>query len=107
MRADIISWCHACLPCATRSVGKSVRPPLRPIPVGFAYRMMQQASTGESPFFLLYGHDPQLPSEVALTPPVSRENVHLDDYKSSMLRAMREIGSTNTGEGPEKTEASA
>ena len=56
----------------------------------FAYRVTQQASTGESPFFLLYRHDPQLPSEVALTPPVSRENVHLDDYKSSMLRAMRE-----------------
>ena len=56
----------------------------------FAYRVTQQAYTGESPFFLLYGHDPQLPSEVALTPPVSRENVHLDDYKSSMLCAMRE-----------------
>ena len=34
MRADITSWCRACLPCATRSVGKSVRPPLTPIPVG-------------------------------------------------------------------------
>ena len=222
MRVDITSWCRACLPCATRSVGKSIRPPLTPIPVGgpcdrvgvdvlqlpktshgnryavvfvdyftkwpevyatrdqsaptiakllveevisrhgvprqlvsdrgasflsrlmlevcsvmgikkintsayhpqtdglverfnrtltdmlaktvapgvewddrlpyvlFAYRVTQQASTGESPFFLLYGHDPQLPSEVAFTPPVNRENVHLDDYKSSMLRAMRE-----------------
>ena len=37
----------------------------------FAYRVTKQASTGESLFFLLYGHDPQLPSEVARTPPVS------------------------------------
>ena len=28
----------------------------------FAYRAMLQASTGESPFRLLYGRDPQLPS---------------------------------------------
>ena len=34
----------------------------------FAYRVSLQASTGESPFFLLYGRDPQLPTEAALCP---------------------------------------
>ena len=34
MRKDITHWCRACLPCATRSVGRPVRPPLTPIPVG-------------------------------------------------------------------------
>ena len=34
MRKDIKQWCHACVPCATRNVGRQVRPPLTPIPVG-------------------------------------------------------------------------
>ena len=54
----------------------------------FAYRSALQSSTGESPFFLLYGRDPQLPTETVLYPPVQREPVLLDDYKSSMMRAM-------------------
>ena len=33
MRGDIIKWCRACLVCATRHVGRSVKPPLTPIPV--------------------------------------------------------------------------
>ena len=46
----------------------------------FAYRPTPQASTGESPFFLLYGRDPRLPTEAALSPPVDREPFALDDY---------------------------
>ena len=33
MRADIRSWCRACLTCATQHVGQAAKPPLTPIPV--------------------------------------------------------------------------
>ena len=33
MRTDICRWCRACIICATRQAGRSVRPPLIPIPV--------------------------------------------------------------------------
>ena len=33
MRRDIASWCHQCLCCATRNVGKQVRPFFTPVPV--------------------------------------------------------------------------
>ena len=33
MRRDIRRWCEACLTCASRQVGQTVRPPLTPIPV--------------------------------------------------------------------------
>lgn len=37
MRRDITAWCQACMTCASRSVGKPVRPPLVPIPVAGAF----------------------------------------------------------------------
>ena len=53
----------------TDMLAKSVAPGTREwddrLPyVLFAYRAALQASTGESPFVLLYGRDPQLPTEV-------------------------------------------
>ena len=36
----------------------------------FANRATPQASTGESPFLLLYGRDCLLPTEAALSPPI-------------------------------------
>ena len=33
MRRDIFRWCQACMVCASRQVGRAVRPPLTPIPV--------------------------------------------------------------------------
>ena len=41
----------------------------------FAYRSTLQTSTRESPFRLLYGRDPQLPSEIMLYPPIERRGV--------------------------------
>ena len=65
----------------------------------FAYRSTLQVSTGDSPFRLLYGRDPQLPSELVLDPPVHRETVQLDDYKTVMAQQMElmwEVARQNT-----------
>ena len=51
----------------------------------FAYRTSMQTSTQESPFFLMYGRDPKLPTEAALTVPPQREQVDLDSYKSELV----------------------
>ena len=56
----------------------------------FAYRSTMQTSTGESPFHLLYGRDPQLPTEAVLCPPTSRDVIELDDYKTTMAQMMQE-----------------
>ena len=52
----------------------------------FAYRASVQVSTGESPFFLVYGSDLQLPTEV--TPLDNHDLVGLDNYKSVILQEM-------------------
>ena len=44
----------------------------------------------ESPFYLLYGRDPQLPTEALLLPPVDRHHVDLDDFKTEMTVHMSE-----------------
>ena len=59
----------------------------------FAYRASEQASTGESPFMLLYGRDPQLLTELVLFPPVQRSSVDLNTYKSTMIQSMSEAWS--------------
>ena len=46
----------------------------------FAYRASQQESTKESPFFLLYGRDPQLPTEAALSADKDRLTLELKEY---------------------------
>ena len=46
----------------------------------FAYRASEQQSTQESPFFLLYGRDPRLPVDAALSPPTTRTQVNLKEY---------------------------
>ena len=54
----------------------------------FSYRASLQTSTGESPFFLLYGRDPRLPTETVLSPPRDCQLWNLDDYKSILVREM-------------------
>ena len=75
-------------------LSKTVKPgvewDMRLLYVLFAYRASLQASCGESPFFLLYSRDPQLPTALALNPPVQRDRVQLDDYKSTVVQAMSE-----------------
>ena len=47
----------------------------------FAYRASEQQSTQESPFFLLYGRDPRLPTEAALSPSKkTRQQMYLHEY---------------------------
>ena len=59
----------------------------------FAYRSTEQVSTGESPFRLLYGRDPQLPTETALNPPIQRELIPfiIHDYHTTMTQRMSEM----------------
>ena len=50
----------------------------------FAYRANVQDSTRDSPFFLLYGRDPRMPSDSALNSPTTPYMVDLEDYKSEL-----------------------
>ena len=47
----------------------------------FAYRVSAQESTKESPFFLMYGRDPRIPTETILTQERRPYAVDVDDYK--------------------------
>ena len=53
----------------------------------FAYRSSPQESSKESPFFLLYGRYPKLPTMV---PPPNRSEISIDDYKTEVLQSMQE-----------------
>ena len=54
----------------------------------FAYRASQQQSTMESPFYLVYWRDPQLPTESILSPPKARSIVGLQEYGSEIANKM-------------------
>ena len=47
----------------------------------FAYRASAQESTKESPFFLMHGRDPRIPTETVLTSTRSPYAADTDDYK--------------------------
>ena len=56
----------------------------------FAYRTSVQASTGESPFFLMYGRDARLPTATDITAPTEREIVDLSDFGKSLMTNLSE-----------------
>ena len=46
----------------------------------FAYGASQQQSTLESPFFLLYGRDPRLPTDPVMSPAKAKKLVDVKEY---------------------------
>ena len=56
----------------------------------FAYRASEQHSTCESPFFLLYGRHPRLPTDAALCPLKARATVDLREYGAELVSKMAE-----------------
>ena len=72
----------------------------------FAYRASLQESTRESPFFLMYGRDPRLPSEETLSGRV-RETLYMEDYRSELASGMAEaweLARANVQKAPEAAE---
>jgi len=51
----------------------------------FAYRSSAQESTRESPFYLVYGRDPRIPTSTVLSQKQSVYSVDLNDYKSEFV----------------------
>lgn len=56
----------------------------------FAYRASQQQSTLESPFYLLYGRDPRLPTDAVLCPVKAKKLVGLQEYGQELAMRMSE-----------------
>ena len=56
----------------------------------FAYCACQQQSTQESPFYLLYGRDPRLPTEAVLSPAKTQIVMDLKEYGAGLYARMSE-----------------
>ena len=55
----------------------------------FAYRSMVQESTNESPFFLVYGRDPRLPTSTLLEQSPAMYPVDVEDYRTELLTTLK------------------
>ena len=56
----------------------------------FAYRVKPQDSTGEAPFYLLYGRDARLPTETAISQPLTPYQENLEDYRVGLVAGLSE-----------------
>ena len=56
----------------------------------FAFRTSMQESTQESPFHLLYGRDPCLPTEEALSVPATRQQFEIGSYQEELVTHLQE-----------------
>ena len=71
----------------------------------FAYRSTIQSSTKESPFFLLYGRDPRLPSGSILDQTRPEYLVDMEDYRTELmvnLKSARELALSSIREAQRK-----
>lgn len=55
----------------------------------FANRLMVQESTMESPFFLLYGHDPRLRTGSLLEQRLATYPVDIGDYRTELVTTLK------------------
>ena len=60
-------------------------------PVLFAYRTTAHSSTGETPFYLLYGRDAKLPSALDFYSPCPRAPVIYSEYGKTLFRELKQI----------------
>lgn len=96
MYRDVHLHCRSCLTCALRAMvaqyavkyGTNWDENL--LHLLFAYRTKSHESTGESPFFLLYGRDGRIPCESMLSTKQTAYQVDIDDYKSELVFSLTE-----------------
>ncbi len=58
----------------------------------FAYRVSPNATTGESPFYLLYGREPRLPLDISLLPPANLSNLSpsVSEHRARIVTTLEE-----------------
>ena len=59
----------------------------------FAYRIVVQDSTKSSPFYLLYGQHPRVPTDSALGHPRTVYQIDFDDYAEELVANLSDAGS--------------
>ena len=66
-------------------------------PLLFAYRIMPHSSTGETPFFLLYGRDAKLPSVLDFYSPRPKTPVIYSEYGKTLFQELHSQKEYTTG----------